>query len=139
VDNGIYPLPQYHLILVHIQIPDTSLKSLGPGAVHAAVGIWWVALDDRVPSASGVGDAGVVALRWQPPCVVFKTTGTGTAFDVAGGYLWGPGSANLSRYPLSFNPEDSSIRVALSPADEVSVPRTTYPAALKPTPQSCTA
>ncbi len=127
VNNGIYLLPQRHLILVHILVPDTSLNSLGPGAVHGAVGVWWVALDDRAPHPTGV-QAG--ALRWQPGCVQFRTDGTA-----------GPSPANLSRYPLSFNPEDSSIRVALSPADEIAIPLSGgpggAPASLKPAVASC--
>jgi hypothetical protein len=119
VGNGIYPLPDKHLILVHILIPDTAITSLGPGAVRGAVGVWWVALDDRAPR----GAASVGKLAWLPACVRFKTYGTGAAFDVVGGYLTGPSAASLSRYPLSFNPEDSSISVALSPADEIAMPR----------------
>jgi hypothetical protein len=138
VNNGIYLLPQRHLILVHILVPNTSLGSLGPGAVHGAVGIWWVALDDRAPHPTGV-QAG--ALRWQPDCVQFRTDGTGATFDIAGDHLSGPSPANLSRYPLTFNPEDSSIRVALSPADEIAIPLSGgpggAPASLKPAVASC--
>jgi hypothetical protein len=119
VDNGIYLMPQHHLILVHILVPDTSLTSLGPGAVRGAVGVWWVALDDRAPK----GAASVGKLVWLPSCVRFKTYGTGAAFDIVGRYLDGPSPASLSRYPLSFNPEDGSISVALSPSDEIAVPR----------------
>lgn len=116
---GIYPIPAQHLILIHILIPDTAVASLGPGAVHGAVGVWWVALDDRAPrSAAHVG-----ALVYLPTCVSFKTYGTGAQFDIAGEYLDGPSPASLSRYPLSFNPEDGSVSVALSPQDEIAVPR----------------
>jgi hypothetical protein len=111
---GVYPLPTYHLILVHIQIPDNALSSLGPVAVHGAVGVWWVALDDRVPGDSQ-------RPTWLASCVRFQTVSS--AFDIAGSYLSGPATASLSRYPLSFNPEDSSVSVALSPEDEISVPR----------------
>jgi hypothetical protein len=113
---GIYNLANHHLILVHIQIPDNATTSLGPGAVRGAVGVWWVALDDRVPGGDG-------RLVWQPSCVQFKTTGKGAGFDVVGDYLNGPATASLSRYPLSFNPDDSSVSVALDPADEISMPR----------------
>lgn len=114
VNNGIYLLPQDHLILVHIYVPP-SVKTLGPGAVHGAVGVWWVALDDRLP-----GDTTPV---WQPDCVRFKTGAKGAAFDISGAYLDGPAARSLNRYPLSLNPDDSSISVALSPADEITVPR----------------
>ncbi len=117
--NGIYLLPDKHLILIHIVVPDTAITSLGPGAVRGAVGVWWVALDDRAPR----GAANVGKLAWLPECVRFKTYGTGAEFDIVGRYLNGPSSASLSRYPLSFNPEDGSISVALSPADEIAVPR----------------
>lgn len=113
---GIYHLSDQHLILVHIQIPDNAATSLGPGAVRGAVGVWWVALDDRVPGADSVP-------IWQSSCVRFKTASKGSEFDVVGGYLTGPASASLSRYPLSFNPDDSSVSVALDPADEISIPR----------------
>jgi hypothetical protein len=112
---GIYHLSKQHLILVHIQIPDYKATSLGPGAVHGAVGVWWVALDDRVS-----GDSSPV---WQPSCVRYKTASQGSEFDVIGDYLAGPATASLSRYPLSFNPDDGSISVALDPADEISMPR----------------
>lgn len=114
VGNGIYPLPRYHLILVHLYVPP-SIKSLGPGAVHGAVGVWWVALDDRLP-----GDNTPV---WQPACSLFKTGAKGAAFDAAGGYLYGPAPRSLNRYPIVLNPEDSSISVALAAADEITVPR----------------
>ena len=131
---GIYPLPSQHLIVIHVIISDTALASLGPGAVHGAVGVWWVALDDRVPS--GTGHVG--ALVYLPQCVSFKTYGTGARFDIAGDYLGGPSSASLSRYPLSFNPEDGSVSVALSPQDEIAVPRgdqsSPSVAALRPAP-----
>jgi hypothetical protein len=114
INNGIYLLPQDHLILVHIYVPP-SVTSLGPGAVHGAVGVWWVALDDRLP-----GDSTPV---WQAGCVRFKTGAKGAEFDVVGSYLDGPAPRSLNRYPLVINPEDSSISVALSPADEITVPR----------------
>ncbi len=119
IGNGIYPMPDMHLILIHILVPDTSITSQGPGAVRGAVGVWWVALDDRAPR----GPAFVGKLVWLPTCVRFKTEGTGSEFDVVGRYLTGPSAASLSRYPLSFNPEDSSISVALSSADEIAMPR----------------
>ncbi len=124
VGNGIYLLPHDHLILVHIIVPDTSLTSLGPGAVRGAVGVWWVALDDRVPHPSAVH---VGALTWIPACVSFKAGGTGAVFDIAGDYLDGPAPSNLSRYPISLNPEDDTISVALAPADEIAVPRSDQP------------
>lgn len=115
VNAGIYPMPGKHLILVHVQIPDTSITSLGPGAVHGAVGVWWIALDDRVPGGDG-------ALAWVPSCDRFTTHGQGSEFTLAGSYMSGPATASLSRYPISFNPEDSSISVALSPEDEIKMP-----------------
>jgi hypothetical protein len=111
---GVYPIPQYHLMLVHIVIPDTSRTSLGPGAVHGAVGVWWVALDDRVPHGG--------ALVYAPRCLSFVTLGSGAQFDIVGDYLAGPAAASLSRYPLSFNSEDGSVSVALSPQDEIAGP-----------------
>jgi hypothetical protein len=138
VGNGIYLLPQDHLILVHIIVPDTSLTSLGSGAVHGAVGVWWVALDDRVPHS---GDVQVGALTWRPACVSFRAGGTGAVFDAAGDYLDGPAPSNLSRYPISINPEDNSISVALAPADEIALPRSDQPgaspASLKPAAMPC--
>jgi hypothetical protein len=140
VGNGIYLIPQHHLILVHILVPDTARTSLGPGAVHGAVGVWWVALDDRAPHADSA-QAG--ALTWIPACVRFKTGGTGAAFDVAGSYLGGPAPSSLSRYPISINPEDDSISLALAPADEIALPRSDQPGAasayLKPASMSCAA
>lgn len=117
LDNGIYLLPKYHLILVHLYTNDESITTLGPGALHGAVGVWWVGLDDRAPGAN----AG--ALRWEPQCLRFKADGSGAAYDLAGDYLSGPSPASLSRYPLSINPEDASLRAALSSADEITVPR----------------
>ena len=114
VNNGIYLLPQDHLILVHIYVPP-AITSLCPDAVHGAVGVWWVALDDRLP-----GDSTPV---WQPGCVRFRTGAKGAEFDLAGNYLDGPAAGSMSRYPLSLNPEDSSISVALSSADEITIPR----------------
>jgi hypothetical protein len=128
---GIYAMPNQHLILIHVQIPDTNLTSLGPGAVHGAVGVWWVALDDRV-----LGDAGT--LLWVPSCGRFKTIDTGGEYDLVGDYLAGPARANLSRYPLAFNPDDGSVSVALSPEDEISIPRSdASSASLPPQSQSC--
>jgi hypothetical protein len=118
VQNGIYPIPAHHLILVHILV-DPHLTSLGPGAVHGAVGVWWVALDDRVP---GPRDS---APTWLPSGVCFRTGALGAAFDAVGSYLDGPAAGSLSRYPISLNPEDGSISVALSAADEIAVPRRT--------------
>ena len=129
VGNGIYLLPEKHLILVHIIVPDTSLTSLGPGAVRGAVGVWWVALDDRVPHPSAV-HAG--ALTWIPTCVRFKTRGTGAAFDIVGDYLYGPAPSSLSRYPISINPEDDTISVALAPADEIAMSRRDQPGSSPP-------
>jgi hypothetical protein len=116
MSNGIYVMPDRHLLLVHVQIPNTNLDSLGPGSVHGAVGVWWVALDSRVPGGGG-------NLVWMPSCGLFKTTGKGAEYDLAGDYLAGPASANLSRYPVSFNPDDGSVSVALSPQDEITIPR----------------
>jgi hypothetical protein len=112
VGRGIYPLPSRHLILVHIQIPDNALSSLGPGATRGAVGVWWVALDDRL-----TGDG---QLTWVPSCDLFRTH-NGTAFDVVGDYLAGPAHANLSRYPLAFNPDDNSVSAALSAEDTIHI------------------
>jgi hypothetical protein len=127
--NGIYLMPDKHLILVHIDIPS-DIATLGPGALHGAVGVWWLALDDRVPRDS--------TPQWRPDCDRFKTGAKGAAFDLAGNYLDGPASANLSRYPLAINPEDSSISVALSPADEIHLPRTSGTSApLAPAAGSC--
>ncbi len=117
IDNGIYLLPQYHLILVHLYTDDESITTLGPGALHGAVGVWWVGLDDRAP---GVNPG---TLRWEPQCLRFRASGSGAAYDLAGDYLTGPSPASLSRYPLSINPEDASLRAALSADDEISVPR----------------
>ena len=114
VGNGIYLLPQHHLILVHVLVPP-SVKTLGPGSVHGAVGVWWVALDDRLP-----GDTTPV---WMTDCVRFKTGAKGASFDIAGAYLDGPAARSLNRYPIALNPEDGSISVALSPADEITVAR----------------
>lgn len=116
VNSGVYPMPARHLILVHVQIPDASVASLGLGAVHGAVGVWWIALDDRMPGAGG-------KVVWVASCGLFKAQGSGAAFDLAGDFLYGPAAANLSRYPLSFNPEDSSVSVALSPQDEIAIAR----------------
>jgi hypothetical protein len=133
--NGIYLLPQYHLILVHLYTDDESITTLGPGALHGAVGVWWVGLDDRAPGA------GAGTLRWEPQCLRFKADGSGAAYDLAGDYLSGPSPGNLSRYPLSINPEDASLRAALSTADEIATPRTggsgRAPAYLAPHTGSC--
>jgi hypothetical protein len=129
VGDGIYPMPDKHLILIHIFVP-ASITTLGPGALHGAVGVWWLALDDRVPNDS--------TPQWRPDCDHFKTGAKGAAFDLAGDYLDGPAFSNLSRYPLAINPEDSSISVALSPADEIHLPRTSGTAApLAPAAGSC--
>jgi hypothetical protein len=105
--------------------------------VHGAVGVWWIALDDRVPGGDG-------KLVWVPSCNRFKTYGKGAEYTLAGEYLTGPATANLSRYPLSFNPEDDSISVALSSQDEVSIPRSGngnggLARTLAPTNQTCSA
>jgi hypothetical protein len=132
---GIYPMPSHHLILVHVQIPDTSVTALGPGAVRGAVGVWWIALDDRVPGGDG-------KLVWIPSCDRFKTTGKGASYDLAGDYLNGPATANLSRYPLEFNPDDGSVSVALSQQDEITISRSGSGGAapyLPPANQACSA
>ena len=135
LDNGLYLLPQYHLILVHLYTNDESITTLGPSALHGAVGVWWVGLDDRAPGAN----AGT--LRWEPQCLRFKTDGSGATYDLAGDYLSGPLPGNLSRYPLSINPEDASLRAALSAADEITNPRSGgasgTPAYLAPHTGSC--
>lgn len=113
-DNGVYLIPSYHLILVHILITNTSLATLGPDAVHGAVGVWWVALDDRAPGGGQV--------TYDPACVGFVDASTGARFDIAGGYLSGAATGSLGRYPLLFNPEDASISAGLSRADEIAVP-----------------
>ena len=129
VNNGIYLMPSKHLILIHIFVP-ASITSLGPGAIHGAVGVWWLALDDRIPNDS--------TPQWHSTCDYFRTGQKGATFDLAGNYLDGPASANLSRYPLSINPEDSSISVALAPADEIHLARTSGEVApLAPAAGSC--
>jgi hypothetical protein len=136
LDNGIYLLPQYHLILVHLYTDDESITTLGTGALHGAVGVWWVGLDDRAP---GVNPGKLV---WEPQCLRFKAEGSGAAYDLAGDYISGPSPGGLSRYPLSINPEDASLRAALSPADEIATPHSggssgTPPAYLAPHTGSC--
>jgi hypothetical protein len=113
-DSGVYLIPHYHLILVHILIPETNLASLGPDAVHGAVGVWWVALDDRAPGGGLV--------TYDPACLGFVDASNGARFDIAGGYLSGPATGSLGRYPLWLNPEDASISAGLSHADEIAVP-----------------
>jgi hypothetical protein len=113
-DNGVYLVPRDHLILVHILIAETSLATLGPDAVHGAVGVWWVALDDRAPGGGLV--------TYDPTCVGFVDASNGARFDIAGGYLSGPATGSLGRYPLWLNPEDASISAGLSRADEIGVP-----------------
>ncbi|HEV2235693.1 MAG TPA: hypothetical protein VGR57_03440 [Ktedonobacterales bacterium] len=138
LDNGIYLLPKYHLILVHLYSDDESITTLGPGALHGAVGVWWVGLDDRAPAEPG---AHAGALRWDPCRLHFTADASGAEYDLAGDYLAGPAPASLSRYPLSINPEDASLRVALSRADEITVPRPNAaqgrPAYLAPAAGSC--
>jgi hypothetical protein len=108
---GIYAMLSRHLLLVHVQIPDTSVTSLGPGAVRGAVGVWWVALDDRAPGGG--------QLHWVPSCGLFRSTAKGATYDLVGDALNSSSSASLRRYPLEFNPDDGSVSVALSPQDEL--------------------